>query len=338
MYYSELSGPNGTTSSVLQQAAGAAAKKPAEKATEDKAASTPDTSKASPAKTDSPAYTISQSMETLLDGLSGKKPAAGADAANANGASSGGASSGGIAGKDGNTGAQAMAARAQQAQKIMENALNQSKGLAGLFEKAIGNMQGDLGKTLSALGMSDDDVKGAVGGFGDHLKDKMKDLDFSQLSMNMQESRSQFSIESRGIELTIQDGDKSVRISFAKSTLDFQRQDQSVEATLNADGSGSVGLSQTNTKVNGKATGMIVRSEGFSDDEIKGVLEKLNGMMAKGGMSGLGALKPTKSADGVMHMNLDLSQPIAGLTDGTAAAKDTGGSTAEAPAKVDIKA
>lgn len=333
MYYSELSGPNGTTSSVLQQAAGAAAKKPAEKATEDKAASTPDASKAAPAKADSPAYTISQSMETLLDGLSGKKPEAGADAANANGASSGG-----IAGKDGNTGAQAMAARAQQAQKIMENALNQSKGLAGLFEKAIGNMQDDLGKALSALGMSDDDVKGAVGGFGDHLKDKMKSLDFSQLFMTMQESRSQFSIESRGIELTIQDGDKSVRISFAKSTLDFQRQDQSVEATLNADGSGSVGLSQTNTKVNGKATGMIVRSEGFSDDEIKGVLEKLNGMIAKGGMSGLGALKPTKSADGVMHMSLDLSQPIAGLTDGTAATKGTDGNTADAPAKVDIKA
>ena len=332
MYYSELSGPNGTTSSVLQQAAGAAAKKPADKATEGKAASTSDTSKAATAKTDSPAYTISQSMETLLDGLSGKKPAAGGDAAGSGGAS------GGIAGKDGNTGAHAMASRAQQAQQIMQSALDHSKGLAGLFDKAIGNMQDDLGKTLSALGMSDDQVKGAVGGFGDHLKDKMKDLDFSQLSMTMQESRSQFSIESRGIELTIQDGDKSVRISFAKSTLDFQREDQSVEAALNADGSGSVGVSQATTKVNGKATGMIVRANGFSDDEIKGVLEKLNGMVAKGGMSGLGALKPTKSADGVMHMNLDLSQPIAGLTDGAAAAKGTDSSTAEAPAKVDIKA
>lgn len=333
MYYSELSGPNGTTSSVLQTAAG---KKAGEaKPTDGKSSSASDTAKGTPTnanKAGGPAYTISQSMETLLDGLSGKKPAtstAGADSSGSKGATGAGG-----------TGAQAMGDRAQQALGIMQGALEHSKGLAGMFEKAIDGLKGDLGSTLDALGMPKDKIDAVTSGFGDHLKDKLKSMDFSQMAMSMQEARSQFTIESRGIELTIQDGDKSVRISFAKSTLDFQRQDQSLQATLNGDGSGSVELGQTNTKVTGKATGMIVRANGFSEDEIKGVLEKLNGMMAKGGgMTGSGVLKPTKSADGVLHLNLDLSQPVEGLTDGTSAT-GTGASAgkADAPAKVDIKA
>ncbi|CAO3373156.1 hypothetical protein [Azospirillum argentinense] len=328
MYYSEMSGPTGTTTTVLQQANNA------KKATESKAtdgakaaATTTAADAATPAKSASPAYTISQSMENLLDNLSGKKPAAGADGANAGAA--------GDAAGGGKTGAHAMADRAKQAEQIMQKALEQSKGLSGLFEKAIDNMAGDLGSLLGGLGMSDDDVKGAVGDFGSAMKDKLKSMDFSQMGMSMQEARSQWSIESRGMELTIQDGDKSVRISFAKSTLDFTREDRGLSATLNADGSGSAMFSAASTKVSGKATGMIVRANGFSDDEIKGVLEKLNGMAAKGGMKGLGALTPTKSADGVMHLNLDLSQPIPGLTDGSAA---KGAAAADTAPKVDIKA
>ncbi len=328
MYYSEMSGPTGTTSTVLQQANNAKKATESKAADGAKAAATTTTDAATPAKSASPAYTISQSMENLLDNLSGKKPAAGADGANA------GAT--GDAATGNKTGAQAMADRAKQAEQIMQKALEQSKGLSGLFEKAIDNMAGDLGSLLGGLGMSDDDVKGAVGDFGSAMKDKLKSMDFSQMGMSMEEARSQWSIESRGMELTIQDGDKSVRISFAKSTLDFTREDRGLSATLNADGSGSAMFSAATTKVSGKATGMIVRANGFSDDEIKGVLEKLNGMAAKGGMSGLGALTPTKSADGVMHLNLDLSQPIAGLTDGSSAAK--GAAAADAPQKVDITA
>ncbi|MBP2293189.1 hypothetical protein [Azospirillum rugosum] len=327
MYYSELSGPNGTTSSVLQTPA-------AKKTTDGKSASSaPENTKADDKKAASPAYTISQSMETLLDGLSGKT------SAQASGKGASDAAGKGKAGGSG-TGAQALSDRAQQALGIMQGALDHSKGLAGAFEKAIDGLKSDLGSTLGALGMPKDRVDGVLDGFGDHLKDKLKSMDFSQMSMSMQEARSQFTIESRGIELTIQDGDKSVRISFAKSTLDFQRQDQSLEATLNGDGSGSVAFGQTNTKVTGKSTGMIVRADGFSEDEIKGVLEKLNGMMAKGGggMSGSGVLKPTKSADGVLHLNLDLSQPVEGLTDGKATASTAATDKTEAPAKVDIKA
>ena len=327
MYYSELSGPNGTTSTVLQQANNAKKATESKAADSGKAATTTDSQ--APAKSSSPAYTISQSMESLLDTLSGKKaPAAGANGSNADA----GAAGSDAAGSGSKSGAQAMADRAKQAEQIMQNALNHSKGLAGLFEKAIGNMSNDLGSLLGGLGMSDDDVKSAVGDFGSTMKDKLKSMDFSQLSMSMAESRSQWSIESRGMELTIQDGDMSVRISFAKSTLDFTREDRSLQATLNGDGSGSLGFSTASTKATGKATGMIVRGEGFSEDEIKGVLEKLNSIASKGGMSGLGALSPTKSANGVMHLNLDLSQPIAGLTD------DSGSATAEASQKVDIKA
>ena len=82
MYYSELSGPNGTTSTVLQQANNAKKATESKAADSGKAATTTDSQ--APAKSSSPAYTISQSMENLLDTLSGKKaPAAGADGADA---------------------------------------------------------------------------------------------------------------------------------------------------------------------------------------------------------------------------------------------------------------
>lgn len=321
MYYSELSGPNGTTTTALQSGT-AASKKPAEA----KTASTPDTdkgAKAEGAKAESPAYTISQSMESLLDTLSGKPPAAGG--------------SGGFSGGSGN--AQAMAARAQEAQRILQTVMDQGKGLAGLFGKAIDGMKDDLGRTLGGLGMPSDKINDVVSGFGDHLKDKLKGMDFSKMALDMQQSRSAWSIESRGIELTIQDGDRSVRISFAKSTLDFRRDDQRLQATLNGDRSGSIGFEQATTQVSGKATGMIVRAEGFSEDEIKGVLEKLNGMAAKGGdMSGLGVLKQTKGADGVTHLSLDLSQPVEGLTDGTAKSEPAGAAKSDAAAPVNITA
>jgi hypothetical protein len=148
----------------------------------------------------------------------------------------------------------------------------------------------------------------------------------------MQATQSQWSIESHGIDLEIQDGDRSVKISFAKSTLDFRRDDQRLQASLGKGGDMALSATGMTTTATGKSTGMIVRSEGFSEDEIKDILGKLNDMAAKGGgdgMKGLAVLKPTTSKDGVTHLTLDLSNPIAGLSAG----KGGTAATAATPAK-----
>ncbi|MBP2300103.1 hypothetical protein [Azospirillum picis] len=301
MYYAELSGPNGKPS-VLSTAVQSGSSK------------TAGTAKDALAKTDakaadggkaaqSPAYTMSQSMESLLDSLTGKGGSAD------QGSAAGGGAAGG-AGLD----------RARQAQSIMQSALDHSKGLSGMFGKAIDQLKQGLGDVLGAIGVPQNRISDAVSGFGDHVKSKLDGMDFSELSVDMQSSQSQWSIESHGIDLEIQDGDRSVRISFAKSTLDFRRDDQRLQATLGQGGQ-TLGVSGMTTTATGKSTGMIVRGDGFSEDEINDILGKLNAIAAKSGgdgMKGLAVLKPTTGKDGVTHLSLDLSVPVDGLSAGKA--------------------
>ncbi|MFD1626379.1 hypothetical protein [Azospirillum griseum] len=322
MYYSELSGPSGTTNALTTTTnttrKAADSKNADPKATE---AKTGDAKAATPAKTGSPAFTISQSMESLLDSMTGQ----GAKSAAAGAAGGGTGATGGSL------------ERAQQAQGLLQNALDHGKGLSGLFGKAIDTMKQGLGDVLGALGMSEDEVNSATSGFGNALNDKLANMDFSKMAVDMTAARSQWSIESHGMELTIQDGDRKVQISFAKSTLDFRKDEQRLQGVLDRSGSGSVGMESTTTTATGKSTGIIVRGEGFSEDEIKSILGKLNGMAAKAGgdgMKGLAVLKPTTSKNGVTHMTLDLSVPVEGLTDGksdggTAAASATSSGTAK---------
>jgi hypothetical protein len=311
MYYAELTGPSGAPT-VLSTTANTAKKAADAKSADAKGAETKGSGNA-PATSDakavsgSPAYTISESMESLLDSLSGQ----GAKNAASGAPSSGVAASGG--GLD----------RAKQAQGLMQNALDHSKGLADMFGKAIDTMKQGLGDVLGSLGVPQNRIDDATAGFGDAMKGKLADMDFSKMAVDMTAARSQWSIESHGIELTIQDGDRKVQISFAKSTLDFRKDEQRLQGTLERGGNGSVGVQSTTTTATGKSTGMIVRAEGFSQDEIKDILGKLNGMAAKAGgdgLKGLAVLKPTTSKNGVTHLNLDMSVPVEGLTDGKSAA------------------
>ncbi|WP_247872936.1 hypothetical protein [Azospirillum sp. TSH64] len=326
MYYTELSGPNGKPS-VLSTAVQNGSSKTAgtvKDALAKSDAKTVDGDKADK-KSQSPAYTISQSMESLLDSMTGKS---GAQAAG--GAAGGGSALASGSGVD----------RAKQAQSLMQSALDHGKGLAGMFGKGIDALKQGLGDTLSALGVPQNRIDDAVKGFGDGLKSKLDGMNLSDLSVDMQATQSQWSIESHGIDLEIQDGDRSVKISFAKSTLDFRRDDQRLQASLGKGGDMALSATGMTTTATGKSTGMIVRSEGFSEDEIKDILGKLNDMAAKGGggdgMKGLAVLKPTTSKDGVTKLTLDLSNPIAGLSAGkaaTAAAGAAASGSASTPAK-----
>lgn len=305
MYYAELSGPTGTPT-VLSTAAGTGAvKKTSDGKDAAKGTETKDKAEAKTvAPSETPAYTISESMESLLDSISGQ---AAKDKAKS-------------AGGDGGSSSSSLD-RARQAQGLMQNALDHSKGLAGVFGKAIDTMKDGLGDMLGALGVPQNRIDDATAGFGDAMKSKLADLDFSSMAVDMQSARSQWSIESHGIELTIEDGDRKVQISFAKSTLDFRRDDARLQATLGKGGDGTAGLTTSTTTATGKSTGMIIRAEGFSEDEIKDVLGKLNGMAAKAGgngLAGLAVLKPTTGKDGVTHLNLDMSVPVEGLSTGKA--------------------
>lgn len=320
MYYStQVTGPGSSASTM---AAPVAKKTTDAKAADAKAAATTSvatTSAATPASS-SPAYTISQSMESLLDAMSGKAPAKAQD--NSSGTATD--SSGG-----GSSSSTSSTKRTSDSQRAIQAAADQGKQVASLLNKAVGTFKSDLSSMLSGLGMSDNKVKDAMGSFDDAMKSKMANMDFSNMAVDMQTARSQWSIESRGIELKIKDGDREVSISFAKSTLDFRKDEQSASAMFGANGDMTKGMfSQTTTTATAKATGIIVRgAENFSSDEMKNILGKLTDMASKGGgMKGLATLSPSTDSKGVMHLNVDLSVPVDGLSSGssTAAAASTG--------------
>jgi len=310
MYYAELSGPTGKTNVLSNAVATGTAKKTSAETKSDAKAT--DVTEKIGNLTNSPAYTISESMESLLDSLSGQ----GAKDAAKN-------AGGGGTGKS--------LDRAKEAQGLMQSALDHGKDLSGMFGSAIDTMKQGLGDILGALGVPKNRIDDATAGFGDAMKSKLADMDFSGMAMDMQTAKSQWSIESHGVELSIQDGDRKVQISFAKSTLDFRKD----EARLQAGGGQGMGFSASTTTATGKSTGMIIRADGFSEDEIKNILGKLNDMASKAGgdgLKGLAVLKPTTGKDGVTHLNLDMSVPVPGLTDGKSTATATAGAGAGAAA------
>lgn len=269
---------------------------------------------------------ISKSMEKLLDGFTGAgKKADGSDS---------GGSSGGFASQS--------LSRARQAQSVMQGVLDASKSFQKSLNQGIGSLKDTLGSVLGQLGVPDDRISDVVDGFGKDLLQKAKGFDFSELSASAQSSTSQFTIESHGIDLIIQDGDRSLKISYAKSTLDFQRLDTSMQAQANSNGDQMVAFGAAATTADGKAEGMLINAKGFSADEVKQVLDRLNELAsgkgaAAGTGGGLAVLTPEKKADGILKLKLNLSAVLPSLSagDSTAAAA---GSNGAAAGKVDLKA
>jgi hypothetical protein len=251
--------------------------------------------------------TISKSMENLLDKFTGagKKKA---DAANpegsgaspqTNGAAKGGFSSDALD-------------RAREAENIMKNIANNKDAFAEGLGRALKGLQGAFGGALGQLGASQDQIDGAMKDFSDDLLQKVKTTDFSELAVDYQSSSTQFSIETGGIDLIVQDGDRQLKISYAKSTLDLRREDESLQAQVSKNGDSMVRVGQSSTTADGKAEGMIINAKGFSPDEVESILSRLNEMSPSSGAGGsagggLAVLTPEKRTDGTLKLKLDLS-------------------------------
>lgn len=273
---------------------------------------------------------ISKSMEKLLDGFTGTphpESAAADGADDAGGAASGdSASSGAASGNSSSSSASADLARARQGLTIMNQVAAASNAFADQLSKGLDNLKSGFGSLLSSLGAPSDQVQSAMDAFGKDLAEKAKSIDFSDLAVGASQSSTQFTIESHGIDLVVQDGDRQLKISYAKSTLDLHRQDTSLQAQVSANGDASVAVGASTLDGAGKAEGLIINAKGFSPDEVQQVLDTLNsrsaGHDALGSKGSLAVLTPDKKADGILTLKLDLSSilPSAG---GDAAATAT---------------
>lgn len=268
--------------------------------------------------------TISKSMEKLLDGFTGagqKTPS------NDDGAVGGDSGSGANAGANAGAGAGGFSSaaldRAREGKKIMDGLANFQDEFANNLGKALNALKGSLGDTLGQFGMSQDDIESVLTGFSKDAEEKIKSFDFAELSVDYQKSSTQFSIESHGIDLIVKDGDRELKVSYAKSTLDLRREDESLQAQVAQGGDSMIRVGASSTTADGKAEGMIINAKGFSADEVEAVLDQLNKMSsgkAGGSSGGLAVLTPEKKADGILKLQLDLSAILPSASSSAAAA------------------
>jgi hypothetical protein len=288
--------------------------------------------------------TISKSMENLLDKFTGagKKKADAAKpeapgAAPANGAApetAKDAAKGGFAGD--------ALDRAREAESIMNRVANNKDAFAEGLGRALKGLQNAFGGAMEQLGASKDQIDSVLKDFSDDLLQKVKTTDFSELAVDFQSTSTQFSIETGGIDLIVQDGDRQLKISYAKSTLDLRREDESLQAQVSKNGDSMVRVGQSSTTADGKAEGMMINAKGFSSDEVESILSRLNEMSPSsssgaGVSGGLAVLTPEKRTDGTLKLKLDLSAILPSVGE-TAAGAATGASAAKAGSNLNITA
>lgn len=272
---------------------------------------------------------ISKSMESLLDTFTGAATGAAQKKAQQNG---GPPPKGGFQ--------SASLDRAREAENIMNKVASTRDAFAESLGKALKGLEGSLGGVLEMLGAPKDQIDGALKDFSKDLLEKSKSIDFSQIAVDYQSSATQFSIESSGIDLIVQDGDRQLKISYAKSTLDLRREDESLQAQVNSDGEGMVRVGQSTTTADGKAEGMIINAKGFSAEEVEQILGKLNEMSDKSGVKsgGLAVATPEKRQDGTMKLKLDLSAILPPMSETQAGAAAAASQQAAASGGLNITA
>lgn len=284
--------------------------------------------------------TISKSMENLLDKFTGagkkKADASASPPANASASANAAAAKGGFS--------SAELDRAREAESIMSRVANNKDAFAEGLGRALKGLQDSFGGTLEKLGAPRDQIDSVLKDFSADLQEKVKGMDFSELAVEYQSSSTQFSIETGGIDLIVQDGDRQLKISYAKSTLDLHREDESLQAQVSQNGDSMVRVGQSATAADGKSEGMLINAKGFSSEEVESILGRLNEMSASssgassgaGASGGLAVLTPEKRADGTLKLKLDLSAILPPASDTVAGA--AAANAAKAASSVNITA
>lgn len=270
---------------------------------------------------------IGKSMEGLLDNVSGVA-ARNKQKSSTDDATDGGSKGGGQGGFS-----SAALDRAKEAESIMSRLASARDSFAEGLGRALKGLEESFGGALDLLGAPKDQIDSAKKDFSSMLQDKTKGIDFSQLAVDYQSSSTQFSIETHGIDVVVQDGDRELKISYAKSTLDLRREDESLQAQIGKGGDAMVNVGQSTTTADGKSEGMIINAKGFSADEVEKIVGRLNELSSGGGGSkggGAAMITPEKRADGTLKLKLDLASfmPPASDTSAGAASASAAASTA----------
>jgi len=187
-------------------------------------------------------------------------------------------------------------------------ALAQMQGVAAFTEEfgkqldsVMDAMGRDLERTLKALGFGDEDAGKAVKGFKDRFGEDERKAALAEARPRLLAAASEerettsVAVEVRNIELTIRQGDKSLSISFDSASLSLRHSRES--ASFASDGHAAAYTRESEAAaLDVRQTGLTVKADGFTDEELEGVLGALGNVMSSddpaAAFEGLATLTP----------------------------------------------
>ncbi|MBP2315237.1 hypothetical protein [Azospirillum soli] len=204
-------------------------------------------------------------------------------------------------------------AQADDALGRMQGILDYTDEFAEQLDGVMQAMGRDLGRMLKAFGMGDEETDEAVKGFTDRFgKDERQKAAHeappaAELSQHRESSA--VSVEATNIELTLEQGGKTLTLTFDRTSLSMAHTSETVQAAT--DGRSSVfGMERSAATLNARSESFTLQADGFSVEELDGIMKSLQGAMTKPseGLEGQATLKPLNAPkDGeALHLSLDL--------------------------------
>lgn len=252
------------------------------------------TAAAPPKNPSDPAFLLSANLEDLTKSLRGMADGAG-------------------------EAAQAGVAQADGALGQLDGLKEYNDAFADQLDQVMSAMGEDLGRMLKAFGLDDDKVDEAVKGFTGRFDEQDRKAAFAAMDSGDAQpiavanaenhERTGVSVEAANIDLTLEQGGKTLSISFDRTKLAMARTADSAFAVT--DGKTAIsGAERSTTTLNAQSEGLTIKADGFSKDE----LDKIMGALQKGmpsapdGLTGSATLTPkTAPKDGeALHLSLDL--------------------------------
>jgi len=207
-------------------------------------------------------------------------------------------------------------AQADDALAQMQGVLEYTDEFAEQLDGVMQAMGRDLGRMLKAFGMGDEEAEEAVKGFTkrfDH--DERKKAAHEALppptlaEVSQHRESSAVSVEATNIELTLEQGGKTLTLTFDRTSLSMAHTSETVQAAT--DGRTSVlGMERTAATLNAQSESFTLQADGFSAEELDGIMKSLQGAMTKApeGLEGQATLKPLNAPkdDEPLRLSLDL--------------------------------
>ncbi len=251
-------------------------------------------SAAPPKDTADPAFLLSAGLEDLTKPLRGLADGAGAAA-------------------------QAGVAQADGALSQLDGLKAYNDAFADQLDQVMSAMGEDLGRMLKAFGLDDDKIDEAVKGFTGKFNEQDRKAAFADMNSGAGQpvavanaeshERTGVAVEATNIDLVLEQGGKTLSISFDRTTLAMARTTDSAFAVT--DGKTAIsGAERSATALNAQSEGLTIKADGFSKDELDKIMGALQKSMtsAPDGLTGSATLTPQNAPkDGEpLRLTLDL--------------------------------